>query len=476
MVAAVLVGAVLGLLAGLAIGVVLKGRGAADAAAASTVATARAADAEARLTATAAELETLRSQVAAASERAARSEAAVEAATSRYDELQASIAEHDSVLRGTFAELSQVALQQNSEQFLQLAQMKLAESQVAATTDLEQRQTAIKDLLEPLGKTLAEYQERLQATEVQREGAYRQLLERVGGLKESQEKLQRETQNLVTALRAPQTRGRWGELQLRRVVELAGMVDRCDFTEQVSTDGPDGKLRPDMVISIPGGGTIVVDSKVPLQAFLDASQATTEEERRVHLERHARHVREHINQLSKKEYWNQFDHSPEFVVAFIPGEPLLNAAFEFDDTLMEFALKNNVIPATPTNLITLLRTVAYNWRHEDLEENARKISKLGADLYDRIKTVGTHLSKVQRSLTSTVDSFNSLVGSVETRLLVTARELSREQLAGPAVSELVEVQPVTQLVRGLSSAELAPAEPVEPAALEPAAPPTRQDG
>ena len=225
------------------------------------------------------------------------------------------------------------------------------------------------------------------------------------------------------------------------------MVNKVDFIEQVCTDGESGKLRPDMVINLPGGGTIVVDSKVPLQAFLDANDATTEAERATALARHASQLRTHITQLGSKEYWKQFPTAPDFVVCFIPGEPLANAAFEQDPSLMEDALKLNVIPATPTNLVTLLKTVAHNWRYEDIEQKAKAIIDLGTELYDRLRTVSGHLDQMRRSLTKTVDSYNSLLGSVESRLLVTARTLHDANMAGTAAAPIVSPEGIEVMPR-----------------------------
>ena len=303
---------------------------------------------------------------------------------------------------GTFAELSAEALQKNNEQFLALAETKLSQAQTAAQGDLNQRQQAIAQLLRPLSETLARYERGLQQIEVERKGAYEGLSEKVAQLHLGHEQLQKETRNLVTALRSPQTRGRWGEIQLRRVVEMAGMVAHCDFDEQVSTNSDDGRLRPDMIVHVPGGGEIVVDAKVPLEAFLKLIDADDDASRALFQASHARQLRTHVDQLAKKEYWKQFAQSPQQVVAFIPGDQLLSAAYESDPTLQEHAMANGVLLTTPTMLIALLRTVAFGWRQESLAENAREVQKLGAELYERLRTMSAHMQKLQRSLTASV--------------------------------------------------------------------------
>jgi len=365
----------------------------------------------------------------------------------RLRELEAGKGTDEERLRGLFAKVSQEALTVNAEQFLQLAETRLGAARDAAAVELDRRTDSVQQILEPLGAQLERYSTAVAEIENKRTDAYRLLVERVDSLAKLGQDLRHETARLVQSLRAPQTRGRWGELQLRRVVELAGMVNKVDFIEQVSTDGESGKLRPDMVINLPGGGTIVVDSKVPLQAFLDANDATTEAERATALARHASQLRTHITQLGSKEYWKQFPTAPDYVVCFIPGEPLANAAFEQDPSLMEDALKLNVIPATPTNLVTLLKTVAHNWRYEDIEQKAKAIIDLGTELYDRLRTVSGHLDQMRKSLTKTVDSYNALLGSVESRLLVTARTLHDTNMAGTAAAPIVSPQGIELMPR-----------------------------
>lgn len=345
-------------------------------------------------------------------------------------------------LAGSFAELSAEALRRNAEQFLALADARMGEAQAAAAGELARRQQAIGELLRPVADTLAKYEESLRRLEGDRVGAYATLSEQVKHLSESNDRLERETGNLVTALRTPQTRGRWGEMQLRRVVEMAGMVAHCDFSEQVSTGGEEGRLRPDVVVHLPGGAEIVVDAKVPLDGFLRSVEAEGEEGRRAHLVAHARQLRAHVDQLAKKQYWSQFDRSPEFVVAFVPSDPLLAAAFEEDPGLIEHGMDARVLVATPTTLIALLRTVAYGWQQESLAENARVVQELGSELYGRLRVMGQHLGKVQRNLSSTVEAFNDAVGSLESRVLVTARRFPELGVVGTGSQELAELKPV----------------------------------
>ncbi|HEY4929893.1 MAG TPA: DNA recombination protein RmuC [Acidimicrobiales bacterium] len=357
-------------------------------------------------------------------------------------------------LTDEFARLSSEALRQNADQFLVLADTRLGETRQAAEGDLAKRQEEIGRLLAPIAEQLGKYDEGMQRLEVERQRAYTALTEQMRHLASSHDQLQRETRNLVTALRSPQTRGRWGELQLRRVVEMAGMLERCDFSEQVSSDGDSGRMRPDMVVHLPGGKNVAVDAKVPMQAFLDANEAQDESERRAHLASHGRQMKAHVDSLSKKEYWKRVDPSPEFVVAFIPGDPLLTAALEHEPGLMEYAVANHVLLATPTSLIALLRAVAYGWQQEVLTENARQVQVLGAQLYERISVLGEHMAVVGRSLTGAVSAYNKAVGSLEGRVLVTARRFVEMGVVGAGERELVQPVPVDAATRPLQAVEL----------------------
>ena len=370
-------------------------------------------------------------------------------------ERQAAWEESRKQLAGEFAELSAQALARNNAQFLELADARLKATQQEATGDLEQRKQAIEQLLSPLRDQLGKYEQGLRLLELERQRAYTGLSEQVRHLSESQQQLQTETRNLVTALRAPATRGRWGEMQLRRVVEVAGMVAHCDFDEQVTATTDDGRMRPDMVVHLPGARCVVVDAKVPLQAFLDATEATDEETRRAHLEAHARQLRTHVDALTKKGYWQQFDRSPEFVVAFVPGDPLLAAAFEHDPSLLEHAMANHVILATPTNLIALLRTVAASWQQEEVAQNAREVQQIGLDLYKRLCTFGEHVARVGRGLAGAVESYNEAVGSLERRVLPQARRFQDLGVVGVSDKDLVELEALETAPRALQSPELA---------------------
>jgi DNA recombination protein RmuC len=358
-------------------------------------------------------------------------------------------------LVGEFAELSRRALEQNNTQFLELADVRLSHAQQAARGDLDQRTQAIEQLLTPLRDQLGRYEDGLRLLELERQKAYTGLSEQVRSLTQSQDKLQSETRNLVTALRSPATRGRWGEMQLRRVVEMAGMVEHCDVEQQVSTEGADGRLRPDMVVALHGARQVVVDAKVPLQAFLDANDATNEADRKAHLVVHARQLRAHVDALSKKAYWDQFENSPEYVVAFIPGDALLAAAFEHDSSLLEHALSHQVLLATPTTLIALLRTVASGWQQEALAENAREVQDMGRELYKRLATFGEHMARTGRSLSGAVDSYNKAVGSLERNVFPQARRFHELGVVGGADKEMPALEPVDAVARGLSAPELA---------------------
>jgi DNA recombination protein RmuC len=361
-----------------------------------------------------------------------------------------------SQLTGEFARLSTLALQQNNEQFLQLADTKLKETRQAAEGELAKRQEAIELLLKPIGEQLGKYEAGMQRLEVERQRAYTTLTEQMKNLSISHDHLQKETRNLVTALRSPQTRGRWGELQLRRVVEMAGMLEHCDFDEQVSSDGDSGRMRPDMVVHLPGNKNVVVDAKVPMQAFLDANDADDESGRRSHLASHGRQMKAHVDALSKKEYWKRVEPSPEFVVAFIPGDPLLTAALEHEPGLMEYAVANHVLLATPTSLIALLRAVAYGWQQDALAENAREVQLLGAELYERLSVLGDHFSSVGKGLNNAVTAYNRAVGSLEGRVLVTARRFVEMGVVGAGEKELAAPPSVDATTRALQSPELTP--------------------
>ena len=356
-------------------------------------------------------------------------------------------------LGDAFKALSSEALRSNNQSFLDLARTTLERFQENARGDLDQRQSVISDLVAPVRQSLDRMDGQIQALEKERVGAYEGLKQQVLSLLDSQRELRSETSNLVRALRSPVARGRWGEIQLKRVVEMAGMVDHCDFFEQHSVSDDQGnKLRPDMVVKLPGGKTIVVDAKAPVEAYLDGIGSTDDAARRTSLVRHARHVRDHMKQLGGKAYWDQFSASPEFVVLFLPGENFFSAALEHDPSLIEAGIDGGVILATPTTLIALLRAVAYGWRQEHLARNAREISDLGAELYKRLGDLGGHMDRLGGQLGKAVDSYNSAVGTLETRVLVSARRF-RDLHVAPNNAELPELQPLDHAPRGLQAQE-----------------------
>jgi DNA recombination protein RmuC len=450
----VVLGVIIGLVVGLAAGLLWHFVRHADGQAAAHTAEARLADARAASTELTQQLQAA-VRTAAAAETARAVAAAELELLKKSDEHERSRAQDERQrLAGTFAELSAQALQKNNEQFLALAETKLSQAQTAAQGDLTQRQQAIAQLLSPLHETLARYESGLQKIEVERQGAYEGLSEKVAQLHLGHERLQKETRNLVTALRSPQTRGRWGEIQLRRVVEMAGMLAHCDFDEQVSTLADDRRLRPDMIVHVPGGGEIVVDAKVPLDAFLKLIEADDDDTRALFGASHARQLRAHVDQLAKKEYWKQFAQSPQQVVAFIPGDQLLSAAYESDPTLQEHAMANGVLLTTPTMLIALLRTVAFGWRQESLAENAREVQRLGAEMYERLRTMSAHMQRLQRSLASSVSAYNDAVGSLESRVLVSARRFPALGVVGGEAEEIADLAPVDASPRLLQAVEL----------------------
>ncbi|SLM47713.1 putative DNA recombination protein RmuC [Nitrospira japonica] len=324
-------------------------------------------------------------------------------------------------LADSFRALSGEALKHNNEAFLSLAKATYETLQTEAKGDLAQRQQAIDELVRPLTESLHRYDEQLRAMEQSRQAAYGGLDQHMKLLAESQQRLKEETGNLVNALRAPAVRGRWGEITLKRVVELAGMVAHCDFTEQESVAVEDGRLRPDMIVQLPGGRQIVVDAKAALNGYLDAYEASGEDQRREGLRRHAAQVRTHMGQLSLKAYWSQFAQAPEFVVLFLPGEQFLGAALEQDPGLIEDGFAQGVVLATPTTLMALLRAVAYGWRQERLTAHAEEAGRLGKDLYERMAVLAEHLNDVGQALGRSVTAYNKAVGSLETRILPAAR-------------------------------------------------------
>jgi len=322
----------------------------------------------------------------------------------------------------TFAMLSSEALRQNSKSFLQLAQESLKQFHVQAKGDLDLKEKSVENMVRPIREALEKTEQQVRLMEKERKEAYGALHKHLETMAQTQLLLQGETRNLVQALRRPEVRGQWGEMTLKRLAELAGMVEHCDFTTQETVSGEDGRMRPDMVVRMPDGREIVVDVKTPLDAYLSAIEAVDDATRTRHLEHHARKVRERVRELASKAYWNQFKNTPDFVVLFIPGDQFLSAALDMDRELLEDALKQKIILATPTSFVALLRAVAYGWRQEALAANADLIREVGEELYQRLAVFTEHLSRLGGSLEGSVTAFNKAVGSFDSKVLPGARK------------------------------------------------------
>jgi len=357
----------------------------------------------------------------------------------------------DRQLADRFQALSAQALDRSTQTFLEMAEGRLTAANARAAGDLDNRKAAVEQMVQPLRDTLARVESQLRETEAARRSSHAALTEQVAIARQSSDQLRTQTQALVTALRRPEARGRWGEMQLRRVVELAGMSNKCDFDEQVGVATADGAQRPDMVIRLAGGKNIVVDSKVSLAAYLEAAESSDESIREARLNAHARHLREHVDRLAAKAYWTALSPSPEFVVLFIPGEAFLAPALEHDTALLEYAMAHKVHIATPTTLVTMLRTAQYAWQQAALSDNARAVFELGRELYDRISGLGKHVDGLGKALTNAVSSYNRTVGSLESRVLVSARKLNE---LGVVDAELESPKPIEDSVRPLSAPDL----------------------
>ena len=368
----------------------------------------------------------------------ARFEAQLEAEKQASHEKLQLLNENRQQVERNFQALSAQALAANNQSFLDLAKTTLGTFQQQAKGDLEARHQAIGQLVQPLHESLRKVDGKIEQLEQARSGAYARLDEQLKSLLNSQLKLESETGNLVRALRTPAVRGRWGEIQLRKVVEMAGMVNYCDFVEQETADS--GRLRPDMIIKLPNGRNIIVDSKAPLQAYLESLEATDDKQRIACLAHHARQIRAHLQKLSAKNYWEQFQPTPEFVVLFLPGETFFSAALAQDPALIEAGVDQKVLLATPTTLIALLRSVAYGWRQEQLTENAEAISQLGREIYDRLATLNQHFTLMGKNLERAVDSYNKGMASLDSRVLVSARKF-KELGAGSSK----EIEPIEQI-------------------------------
>jgi DNA recombination protein RmuC len=352
-------------------------------------------------------------------------------------------------LRGSFAELANVALRHNTDQFLQLASERLAREQSAVQGALRERELAFGALVDPIRQTLEKTEQQIQALERERRDAFTSLRAQIEALATGQVALQRETRNLVGALRRPEVRGRWGELTLRRVVELSGMSEHCDFTEQATAEGAQVTVRPDLLVHLPDGRELVVDAKTPLDAYLEAIEAATEEQRAAALERHAQQLDARVRELAAKAYWNQFASSPEFVVLFLPGDQFLSAALSSRPELLEYALRQSVIIATPSTLIALLKAVAYGWRQSQVTQHAEQIRALGQELHRRLGSFISHLAKTGQRLGSAVESYNNAVGSLERNVLPQARRFT--ELGAVTGEPLPTPESVELLVRAPQS-------------------------
>jgi DNA recombination protein RmuC len=353
-----------------------------------------------------------------------------------------------------FRALSAEALKSNNEQFLALAKQTLGTYQSEARGELEKREKAVAQLVAPISEQLGKVDTRLEKLDRDRLQTTTKLDEQLRAMVVSQDRLRGETGALVAALRKPQARGRWGEMQLRNVVEMAGMVSYCDFAEQVTLHDADRTMRPDLIVNMPGGKKVVVDAKAPLQAFLDAYDATDEGDRDRHMAEHARLLRDHIRKLSARSYWAQFSEAPDFVLLFLPGEHFYNAALEADPSLIQQGVDQQVLIATPTTLIALLRAVHYGWQQEKVAENAREISELGRELHTRIGTVAEHVQRLGKRLGGAVDAYNQAVGSLETRVLVSARRFADHGVVGHD-KQIAPIDPIDVVPRSPQATELA---------------------
>ncbi len=386
--------------------------------------------------------------------------AQLEAERRAQAERSATLAQAEQRLRESFEALAAQALKNNNELFLTVARETLGREQALAQSGLKERESAIAQLIQPLRSALEKTEQQAQSLERERREAYAALRTQIESLASGQTQLQRETRNLVTALRRPEVRGRWGEVTLRRLVELAGLTEHCDFTEQVHLEGPDGALRPDLVVHMPESRDLVIDVKTPLDAYLEALEAPSDEARQSALRRHAQQLEARIRQLASKAYWAQFEHSPQFAVLFLPGDQFLAAALAERPDLIEGALRQNIIIATPSTLMALLKTVAYGWAQSAMADNAALIRGLGQELHRRLGSFISHLQRMGQRLDAAVDAYNSAVGSLERQVLPQARRFT--ELGVPTEAPLEPLEPLEQPVRTLTARS-----PEEPSSGQP---------